>query len=55
MRRHVMIFRKFQEATGREHPHWETVLGNYWGLLTAMGLNAAQIAAKMQALASGGR
>jgi hypothetical protein len=55
MRRAVVIYRKFQEATGHEHPHWEAALGNYWGLLAAMGLNEAQIGAKLQALASGGR
>jgi hypothetical protein len=51
----VVIYRKFQEATGHEHPHWETVLANYVALLAAMGLNAAEIGAKLQALASGGR
>jgi tetratricopeptide (TPR) repeat protein len=43
MRRHVLIFRRFREATGHEHPHWRAALRNYSRLLEAMGLGEDEI------------
>jgi len=43
MRRHVVIFRKFGESTGHEHPHMQAAISNYTGLLKAMGLPEDEI------------
>ncbi len=43
MRRALAIFRKVGESTGHEHPHMQTVIGNYTGLLQAMGLTGKEI------------
>ncbi len=48
MRRHVVIFRKFGQATGYEHPHMRTATENYRQLLEALGLSEHQIAARLQ-------
>jgi hypothetical protein len=53
MRRHVVIFRKFAEATGHEHPHMQDAIGNYRQLLAAMGLSAAEIDARMREVLEG--
>jgi hypothetical protein len=37
MRRSVEIFVLFTRRTGHEHPHLRTAVGNYAGLLQAMG------------------
>jgi hypothetical protein len=43
MRRHVEIFLKFTAATGHEDPHLQSALGNYEGLLQAMGRSDAEV------------
>ena len=53
MRRVVVIFRKFHESTGHEHPHAQTVIGNYAGLLEAMGLAEAEIRRRVREAAGG--
>ena len=50
MRRMVVIFLKFQHATGHPHPHRETVLANHARLLRALGGDEASIAAEQQAM-----
>ena len=50
MRRMVVIFLKFQRATGHPHPHREAVLANHAHLLRAMGHDEASIAAEQQAM-----
>ena len=42
MRRHVEIFLKFTEVNGHPHPHLRAALGNYGGLLKAMGQSDAE-------------
>jgi hypothetical protein len=37
MRRHLEIFLKFTRTTGHRHPHLQDAIGNYVGLLKAMG------------------
>jgi len=44
----VIIFRKFDQATGYEHPHMRVVIENYRQLLKALGLSEQQIAASLQ-------
>jgi len=43
MRRHLEIFLRFTVITGHEHPHLRAALGNYAGLLEAMGRSQAEI------------
>lgn len=43
-RRMVSILKHFNDSTGHEHPHWQTALANYSGLLQAMGLPPEDIA-----------
>ena len=50
MRRMVVIFLKFQRATGHPHPHRDVALSNHAHLLRAMGRDEASIAAEQQAL-----
>ena len=50
VRRMVVIFLKFQRATGHPHPHREAVLANHAHLLRAMGRDEAFIAAEQQAM-----
>ena len=38
VRRMVSILKHFNDSTGHQHPHWQTALANYSGLLQAMGL-----------------
>ena len=42
--RRMSIFKHFNDLTGHEHPHWQTALANYSGLLQAMGLPPEDIA-----------
>ena len=49
-RRVVAIVLRFQRDTGHPHPHRETVIANYTGLLGAMGRGDADNAASLQAL-----
>jgi hypothetical protein len=39
----VVIFRKFKENTGHEHPHMQAAVRNYTLLLKAMGLPEEEI------------
>jgi hypothetical protein len=48
MRRHVSIFKHFNDSTGHEHLHWQEALANYSGLLQAMGLSQEEIAQQLQ-------
>ena len=50
-RRMVSIFKCFNDLTGHEHPHWQTALANYSGLLQAMGLPQEDIARRLQDVA----
>lgn len=43
MRRHVVIFRKFAERNGREHPFMQKAILNYRNLLEALQLPAEEI------------
>ena len=43
MRRCVVIFRKFGESTGHEHPHMQDAIENYAALLRKMGLPEEEI------------
>src|SRR5207247_2159728 len=47
-RRAFESFLKFTQATGHEHPHLRTVIGNYAGLLKAMGYTKDQIVARFK-------
>ena len=46
-RRHLLIFLKFTRVTGHQHPHLNAAIGNYGGLLSAMGLDQAAVEAKL--------
>jgi tetratricopeptide (TPR) repeat protein len=48
MRRQVIIFRKFGETTGHEHPHMQAAIENYRQLLAAMGLTDAEVDARLR-------
>jgi hypothetical protein len=50
MRRMVVIFLAFERATGHAHPNRDTALGNYAGLLAAMGQSKPEIAATIDGL-----
>ena len=50
MRRHLVIFLAFQRDTGHAHPHRDAAIGNYAGLLRAMGKSEAEIDALLAAL-----
>jgi hypothetical protein len=50
MRRHLAIFLAFQRDTGHAHPHRDVAIGNYAGLLAAMGRSEADIKAALVAL-----
>jgi tetratricopeptide (TPR) repeat protein len=50
MRRMVVIFLAFEHATGHAHPNRDAAIGNYAGLLAAMGKSEAEIAAAIAAL-----
>jgi tetratricopeptide (TPR) repeat protein len=49
-RRMVVIFLKFQAATGHAHPHRDTALNNHATLLQALGRTRAEIIAEFQAM-----
>jgi len=51
MRRALSIFLQFQRDTGHPHPHRDTVIGNYRGLLDAMGKSQDEIAATIRGMA----
>jgi len=50
MRRVVVIFLAFERATAHAHPHRDRAIGNYAGLLAAMGKSEAEIAAAIATL-----
>jgi tetratricopeptide (TPR) repeat protein len=50
MRRHLAIFLSFQRDTGHAHPHRDAAIGNYAGLLGAMGKGDVEIDAMLTAL-----
>jgi hypothetical protein len=52
MRRMVEIFLKFTRATECPHPHLQAALGNYAGLLQAMGRRAADVRRELNELLS---
>jgi hypothetical protein len=49
-RRHVVIFLKFQAATGHAHPHRDDALDNHATRLQALGRTQAEIDAEFQAM-----
>ena len=51
MRRHLEIFLKFSRVTGHPHPHRQTFIYNYKGLLRAMGRSEEQILAALREMA----
>jgi tetratricopeptide (TPR) repeat protein len=56
-RRHLAIFFAFEKQTGYPHPHRDAAIGNYAGLLQAMGRSEAEIRAAIAEIrreASGG-
>jgi len=53
MRRAVLIRKDFREATGHEHPHWRAAIGNYTGLLEAMGLGEEEIRRRLEEVGGG--
>ena len=46
-RRTVLVFLKFTRETGHQHPHLDAAIGNYSGLLSAMGLDQAAVEARL--------
>ncbi len=55
MRRTLIILHEFERKTGYEHPHMQTALRNYRGLLKTMGLPAEEVEQRVkQALAVSG-
>ena len=50
MRRMVVILLAFEHATGHAHPHRDAAIGNYTGLLAAMGKSEAEIPPAIAAL-----
>jgi tetratricopeptide (TPR) repeat protein len=50
MLRAVEIFLKFTLATGHEHPHLQTAIGKYKGLLQQMGRSQQEIRAQLNAV-----
>ena len=49
-RRHVAILCEFTVRTGHEHPHLRAALGNYGGILEAMGLGEAEVRERIGSL-----
>jgi tetratricopeptide (TPR) repeat protein len=54
MRRHLAIFIDFEHKTGHPHPHRDDAVGNYAGLLAAMGKSEAEIRAAIASLVAEG-
>ncbi|MDA1139099.1 MAG: tetratricopeptide repeat protein, partial [Planctomycetota bacterium] len=50
MRRAVEILLKFTQATGHQHPHLNTGLGNYAELLQETGLSESEVARQLSDL-----
>ncbi len=51
MRRHLEIFLNFTRATKRPHPHLQTAVSNYAGLLQAMGRSREEVMATLRRMA----
>jgi tetratricopeptide (TPR) repeat protein len=54
MRRVLAILVEFERKTGYPHPHRDDALGNYAGLLAAMGKSKTEINAALAGVATGG-
>jgi hypothetical protein len=54
MRRMLAIFIDFERKTGHPHPHRNSALRNYSGLLVAMGKSEAEIGAQIFSLMTEG-
>jgi hypothetical protein len=52
-RRALRILAEFGHRTGHEHPHFRTVINNYAGLISAMGLSQDAIAAHVRSAIKG--
>ena len=52
MRRALMIFVRFQNGTGYEHPSLQLVINNYTAMLRSMGRTEIQIAHEREAIAA---
>ena len=50
MRRHVIIFLRFQRDNGHPHPYRDAALNNYAMFLKEMGRSDAEIAAEHRAM-----
>lgn len=50
MRLALVIFLKFNGATGYEHPNLRAVFRNYWQLLEVLSLDKSQIAQRLVAV-----
>ena len=50
MRRQLGIFLRFTSRTGHEHPHLQAAMGNYAGLLGAMGRGEEEIRTAIEEL-----
>ncbi len=50
MRRGLLIYLSFTRNTGHIHPHLQTVLGNYFGLLQAMAIAETDLKARLLSL-----
>jgi tetratricopeptide (TPR) repeat protein len=51
MERHLVIFLQFTRRTGHPHPHLETAINNYTGLLIQMGYRKDEVATRLKHLA----
>jgi hypothetical protein len=52
-RRALRILAEFGRRTGHEHPHFRTVINNYAGLISAMGLSQDAIAVRVRSAIEG--
>jgi hypothetical protein len=52
-RQPLRILAEFGHRTGHEHPHFRTVINNYAGLISAMGLSQDAIAARVRSAIEG--
>ncbi len=50
MRRGIEILVKFSAATGHQHPYLQTVLDNYFSILTEMGYEESNAIEKIKSL-----
>ena len=51
MERQLVIFLQFTRRTGHPHPHLDTAIKNYGGLLVEMGHSEDQVVARLKRLA----